>query len=95
MPNPLQRVEAYARLLKDGTVKNRADLARREGISRARVTQFLNLLRLSPRILAYFKRHPELLNIFTERHLREIVHLRTYRLQYRRFRLFVQYLSLY
>lgn len=92
IPNPLQRAQAYARLLKDGIVKNRADLARREGISRARVTQFLNLTRLAPRIMSYFNRHSELLNVFTERQLRDIICLRSPLAQYRRFCQLVRHL---
>jgi hypothetical protein len=33
-----------------GEVRNRADIARREGITRARVTQVMGLLRLAPEI---------------------------------------------
>lgn len=38
---PAERAAEYRRLLADGVVKNRAELARREGISRSRVTQIL------------------------------------------------------
>ncbi len=39
-------------LLADGTVPSRAELVRSLGISRARVTQVLNLLNLTPPVLA-------------------------------------------
>jgi hypothetical protein len=35
------RAEAWSRLLATGEVRNRADMARREGLSRARVSQVL------------------------------------------------------
>jgi len=37
-------------LLANGKIANQADIARREGITRARVTQVLDLLRLAPEI---------------------------------------------
>jgi hypothetical protein len=37
-------------LIRDGVVKNYADLARLGGVSRARITQIMNLLNLSPEI---------------------------------------------
>jgi hypothetical protein len=42
----LDRAEAFQDLLDRGVVNNRAELARRHGISRARVTQVMALLRL-------------------------------------------------
>jgi hypothetical protein len=37
-------------MLESGEVANQAELARREGVSRARVTQVMGLLRLAPEI---------------------------------------------
>jgi hypothetical protein len=42
----LDRAEAFQSLLDRGVVNNRAELARMHGISRARVTQLMGLLRL-------------------------------------------------
>ena len=36
-----------------GEVKNAAELASRHGVTRARISQLMNLLRLAPEILAY------------------------------------------
>lgn len=40
----------FEELLKDGTVKDYADLARLDGVSRARITQIMNLRLLAPDI---------------------------------------------
>ena len=49
----LTRARAWRRLIDTGAVKNAAALARRHGVTRARVSQLLSLLRLAPEILAY------------------------------------------
>jgi DNA repair protein RadC len=41
----------YKKMLDSGEVKNQAELARIKGISRARVTQILNLLKLEKSIM--------------------------------------------
>jgi len=53
-------------------VKNQAELARKKGISRARVTQILNLLKLDPLIIEEIEKHGDSLkvNIIPERFLR-------------------------
>ncbi len=48
----LERALAYQALLDAGEVESRAALARREGLTRARITQVMTLLRLAPGILA-------------------------------------------
>ena len=59
----LRRAKEYERLLDGGEVKTRADLARRLGLSRARVTQVMYLLELAPEI----RRYVEALEPTTER----------------------------
>jgi hypothetical protein len=44
-PHPAERARAWQRALESGEVRSRAELARREGVSRARVTQVLRRLR--------------------------------------------------
>ena len=44
-PDPLSRARYYQSLLDGGVAKNRADLARYLGVSRARVTQVLRRLK--------------------------------------------------
>jgi len=46
----LRKALAWRQELDSGAVATQADIARREGISRARVTQVLMLLRLAPEI---------------------------------------------
>lgn len=50
--------EEFQRLLDAREVRNRADLARRFRLTRARVTQLMKLLKLHPVILAYVKSLP-------------------------------------
>ena len=49
--NPIALAREWQALLADGTVSSRAELARTLGISRARVTQVLDLLNLPAREL--------------------------------------------
>jgi len=46
----LRKVLEWQALLASGQAKNQADIARREGISRVRVTQVMGLLHLAPEI---------------------------------------------
>ena len=59
-------------MIESGEVKNQAELARKLGISRARVTQILNLLKLKPQIILELEKFGDPLNskIITERMLR-------------------------
>jgi D-ribose pyranose/furanose isomerase RbsD len=74
-PHPLHIAKKFQNQLEAGSV-NKADLARQHGMSRARVTQIMNLLNLESKI------KEEILNMsqseqryFTERKLRKIVRL--------------------
>jgi hypothetical protein len=56
-PDPIPRISRlmalaihFDGLIRDGVVKNYADLARLGGVSRARITQIMNLLNLPPDI---------------------------------------------
>jgi hypothetical protein len=46
----LRKAIEWQALLESGGVQTQADIARREGVTRARVTQVLGLLRLAPEI---------------------------------------------
>lgn len=46
----LRKAHAWRQELDAGTVANQAEIARREGVTRARVTQIMMLLRLAPNI---------------------------------------------
>ena len=74
-PHPLHIAKKFQHQIEAGSV-NKAELARRHGMSRARVTQIMNLLNLESRI------KEEILNMsqpeqqyFTERKLRKIARL--------------------
>lgn len=69
--------EEFQRLLDAGEVRNRADLARRFRLTRARVTQLMKLLKLHPVILTYVKSLPPgtPTKMVTERGLRLLVGL--------------------
>ena len=49
-PNPIKTVLQYSQMLDDGQAQTQADLARLLGISRAKVTQMLNVLKLAEEI---------------------------------------------
>ncbi len=62
-------------MIESGEVKNQAELARIKGISRARVTQILSLLKLDSLIIQELEKlgDPLKSNIMTERMLRTYV----------------------
>ena len=64
-------------LLDSGEVRNQAEIAQREGITRARVTQVMAMLRLAPEIREHILAMPEMpcRPTITERALRPIVQL--------------------
>ena len=64
----------WRRKLDTGVVRNKAEIARREGITRARVTQVLGLLWLSPELQEKILTSPDTLlcRHVTERMLRPI-----------------------
>lgn len=59
-------------MIDSGQVENQAELARIKGITRARVTQILNLLKLKPKIIEELEKigDPLKSKIVTERMLR-------------------------
>ncbi|MEW6008197.1 MAG: helix-turn-helix domain-containing protein [Candidatus Omnitrophota bacterium] len=67
--NPIVRAKEYLELLKkEGLSQNK--LAKRLGISRVRITQFLNLLKLPKRQQNYILRHGKK-ELITERAIRK------------------------
>lgn len=69
--------EEFQRLLDTGEVRNRAELARRFRLTRARVTQLMQLLDLHPLVLLFVKQLPPgtPTKMLTERGLRGLVRL--------------------
>jgi len=74
----LQKAAEWRRQLDAVEVASQAEIARREGITRARVTQVLGLLRLAPEVKAQVLECPRAGNgtALTERSLRPIYSLR-------------------
>lgn len=70
----LRKAIEWKELLESGKGITQADIARREGLSRARVTQIMDLLNLAPDIQKYIHSMPVSLRkpIVTERSLRHI-----------------------
>jgi len=63
-------------MIDSGDAKNQAELARIKGISRARVTQILNLLKLDKNIIDQFEQigDPMDRKVISERKLRKIIY---------------------
>ena len=63
-------------MIDKGKVKNQAELAKTKGISRARVTQILNLLKLDKNIVYNLEQigDPMDKKVISERALRKIIH---------------------
>ena len=86
--SPLQEARLYARTLEsDPSVKTRADLAREMGVSRARITQIMNLLRLDCEIQEQLLRLEDqrAVRFFSERRLRPLIQIEDPKRQVREF----------
>jgi hypothetical protein len=82
----------YQKMLNMGIAKNKAEIARIEGVSRARVTQILNLINLAPEIRSYLNYTADQndLSTLTERRLRKIAKIKNHQLQIEKFQKFLQ-----
>jgi len=83
----LRRAQEWRRLLDSGEVSTQAAIARREGITRARVTQVMSLLRLAPDIQEHVLSLPDMVRrlAITERALRPIAQMKNRRAQLQAF----------
>lgn len=83
----LRKALEWQALLESGEVRNQADIARREGISRARVSQVMGLLRLAPESRQHILSMPETIHraAISERALRPIAQMEDAKDQVRRF----------
>jgi len=70
----LRKAIEWQTLLESGAATNQADIARQEGITRARVTQVMGLVRLAPQIQQHILSMPETIRrpTITERALRPL-----------------------
>lgn len=73
----LQKAQEWHRQLEAGEVRTQAEIAQREGITRARVTQVMSLLRLAQEIQEHVLSLPDMVRrpAITERALRPIAQL--------------------
>ena len=77
-PNPVKVALKYKEMLNQGQADAQADLSRILGVSRAKVTQMLNLLKLDEEILAFMlglEDTDERLKVLTERKLRFLIQM--------------------
>ncbi|MCJ7656285.1 MAG: hypothetical protein MUO55_00705 [Candidatus Atribacteria bacterium] len=74
--NPIYLAREYKKMIDTGEAKNQADLAKLKGISRARVTQILNLLKLDRSIIDHLEQlgDPMDRKVISERLLRKIIY---------------------
>ena len=76
--NPVKEAMALQAELGSGGVKSRADLARKMGISRAKIIQMLNLLKLDCEIkefMLHLNDDDDRLCVLTERRLRPLIRM--------------------
>ena len=75
--NAILEARRYQACLEAVPDRTRAEVAEMFGISRARVTQYLNLLKLPPVIVGFLETNndPAILHYFTERRLRPLTTL--------------------
>ena len=83
----LRKAIEWQVLLESGEIVNQADIARQEGITRARVTQVMGMLRLAPEIREKILSTPNAIRrtLVTERVLRPIATITDYHDQIREF----------
>ncbi|MDD5761194.1 MAG: hypothetical protein PHP88_01620 [bacterium] len=83
----LRKAIEWRRQLDAGEVRNQADISRREGITRARVTQVMGMLRLAPEIQEQIHTLPDTScpSTISERNLRPIGAITNQRDQLRKF----------
>lgn len=87
----LHKAIEWQTLLESGEIANQADIARREGITRARVTQVMGMLRLAPEIQQHILAFPQTFRrpAITERALRPITAIEARGEQLREFQRFL------
>jgi hypothetical protein len=83
----LRKAIEWQVLLESGEIVNQADIARQEGITRARVTQVMGMLRLAPELREKILSMPKVVRrpLLTERGLRPIATITDYHDQIREF----------
>ncbi len=84
----LRKAHEWQGLIESGEVRNQAETARREGITRARVTQVMGMLRLAPEIQQHILSMPDTVRqpAISERALRPIAQIEDPKQQLAEFR---------
>lgn len=81
-----RKAQQYQKMLDQGVFKNRSDLARKQRVSPARITQTLSLLNLSPEIQGYLdKLSDQDLAKFSGRQLEKIAKIKDFKTQLEEF----------
>lgn len=77
--NPIFVAKRYAQMIESGEAKNETDLARKIGVSRVRVCQYVRLLSLDASLIRALEQlgDPLTERVITERHLRPYLHKTT------------------
>ena len=85
--NPITLALAFRKMLDEGAVDSQSHLAWQIGLTRARVTQLLNLLKLPPAIVAELiaAKDPAEIAFYNERRLRPITKIASTREQLKAF----------
>jgi hypothetical protein len=86
----LKKAIRWQEQLDSGAVASRAEISRREGLTRARVTQIMNLLQLAPAVRSVIESEQRDSRWLTERALRQIAGLTDRRRQILAFRALTQ-----
>jgi len=91
----LRKAIKWKGLLESGRIPSQAEIARQEGLTRARVTQILSLLSLSPKIQEYILSMPDMVEMpsVTERSLRPITFIKDQKKQLQAFEALIRITS--
>jgi hypothetical protein len=89
-----EKASLYKNLLKNGKVKNLGELAEKEGVSKARISQIMSLRNLAPEIKNWLLEIADTTLIpyrkITEKKLRQIAAIRNHKQQIQKFREFLK-----
>ncbi len=90
--NPILQALEFQEILANKEVKSKNELAKKIGLSRVRVTQIMNLLKLNPQIIQQICAivNPVVFNSLTERRLRPLIRIKDKNTQIAVFRKILQ-----
>jgi hypothetical protein len=92
--NYFEKARLYQNLLKNGKVKNIGELAEKEGVSKARISQIMSLRNLAPEIKNWLLEIADTTIIpkqkITEKKLRQIATIRNHKQQIKKFKEFLK-----